>query len=168
MVKLWLYPRGPDSGFTVYPGFGNRHTYFGTSGLTHALGEPCYVVEPIPAGAEPVPNGLPVYTLFYENDDDPKRRLGSDSKLTFTAPADGKYRVRIGDVRGFGGEGFHYELIARAPAPSFKVTHNRDAKKEIPLAPGTGKEFIVKVERYDGFEGPIEVSVEGLGVFMCT
>ena len=162
VVKLWLYPRGPDSGFTVYPGFGNRHNYFGTSGLTHALGEPCYVVEPIPAGAEPVPNGLPVYTLYYENDDDPKRRLGNDSKLTFTAPADGKYRVRIGDVRGFGGDDFSYELVARVPAPDFKVSHNRDPKKELLLAPGTGKEFVVKVERYDGFDGAIEVAVEGL------
>ncbi len=26
VVKLWLYPRGPDSGFKVYPGQGSRYT----------------------------------------------------------------------------------------------------------------------------------------------
>ena len=25
VVKLWYYPRGPDSGYIVYPGTGNRH-----------------------------------------------------------------------------------------------------------------------------------------------
>lgn len=28
VVRLWLYPRGPDSGFKVYPGAGKRHTFF--------------------------------------------------------------------------------------------------------------------------------------------
>ena len=52
VVKLWLYPRGPDSGFRVYPGEGKRWGYFDTTPLAHALGEPCYVVEPHPPGTE--------------------------------------------------------------------------------------------------------------------
>jgi hypothetical protein len=36
VVKLWLYPRGPDSGFKVYPGYGSRYTYFDTTPTTHA------------------------------------------------------------------------------------------------------------------------------------
>jgi len=162
VVKLWLYPRGPDSGFTVYPGFGERKTYFGTSGLTHALGEPCYIVEPIPAGVEPVPNGLPIYTIYYENDDDPNRRLGSDSYLDFTAPADGTYQVRISDVRGFGGEDFTYQLKARTSAPSFTVNHNIDKEKGLKVPPGAGREFMVTADRFDGFEGPIRVELTGL------
>ena len=31
VVRLWLYPRGPDSGFFVYPGQGNRWGYFDTT-----------------------------------------------------------------------------------------------------------------------------------------
>ncbi|MFM8892845.1 MAG: WD40 repeat domain-containing protein, partial [Planctomycetia bacterium] len=46
VVKLWLYPRGPDSGFMLYPGAGSRHTFFHTSAVTHALGEPAWIVEP--------------------------------------------------------------------------------------------------------------------------
>ncbi|MEY4568357.1 MAG: hypothetical protein RLY14_3327, partial [Planctomycetota bacterium] len=38
VVKLWLYPRGPDSGFKVYPGYGSRYTYFDTTATAHALG----------------------------------------------------------------------------------------------------------------------------------
>lgn len=160
VVKLWLYPRGPDSGFTVYPGFGNRHTYFGTSALSHALGAPCYVVRPLPPGEDPVPNGLPVYTLYYDNDDDPQRRAGSDSVLDFTAPADGDYLVRVSDVRGFGGAGFGYRLIARAPKPDFAV--RIETAKDLAFVPGGGQEFVVKADRLDGFDGEIEVTVEGL------
>ena len=38
VVKLWLYPRGPDSGFRVYPGEGKRWGYFDTTPLAHAPG----------------------------------------------------------------------------------------------------------------------------------
>ena len=61
VVKLWLYPRGPDSGFIVYPGSGSRRTYFDTTAVAHPLGQPCYTVEPLPPGASPVQNGLPVF-----------------------------------------------------------------------------------------------------------
>ena len=27
VVKLWHYPRGPDSGYMVYPGSGSRYGY---------------------------------------------------------------------------------------------------------------------------------------------
>ncbi|MCP5542043.1 MAG: hypothetical protein H7A53_13260 [Akkermansiaceae bacterium] len=161
VVKLWLYPRGPDSGFTVYPGFGTRRTYFNTSGLSHALGEPCHVVKPLAAGAEPVPNGLPVYTLYCENDDDPSRRFGADSVLDFVAPADGDYRIRLRDVRGAGGGDFAYRLTIRRPAPGFSVKLE-GAPAKFAIAPGSGREFVVRAERFDGFEGAVEVEVAGL------
>ncbi|MEM7143850.1 MAG: c-type cytochrome domain-containing protein [Verrucomicrobiota bacterium] len=160
VVRLWLYPRGPDSGFNVYPGFGTRHTYFGTTGMAHALGEPCYVVRPLARGEEVRPNGLPVFTIYYENDDDPKRRLGKDSKLTFVAPEDGEYLVRVSDVRGFGGGDYRYELTARAPKPDFSA--QLKSIKELKLARGEAKEFVVHLDRYDGFEGPVRVEVTGL------
>ncbi|MCA9055127.1 MAG: hypothetical protein KDA75_14900, partial [Planctomycetaceae bacterium] len=52
VVKLFMYPRGPDSGFNVYPGTGKRWGYFDTTPLAHALGAPCYVVEPHAPGSE--------------------------------------------------------------------------------------------------------------------
>ena len=59
--------------------------------------------QPHPPGTKLIPNGLPVFTLFYENDDDGERELGTDSRLLFTAPADGTYLVRVTDSRGIGG-----------------------------------------------------------------
>lgn len=46
VVKLWLYPRGPDSGFKVYPGFGQRQTWFNTTPSTHPLQGPAFIVVP--------------------------------------------------------------------------------------------------------------------------
>ena len=50
------------------------------------------------------PNGLPVFTLNYTNDDDGERLLGSDSRLIFTAPAKARYLVRVSDTRGWSGD----------------------------------------------------------------
>jgi len=159
VVKLWHYPRGPDSGFLTYPGEGSRWGYFDTTGLAHALGEPCYVVRPHAPGTALIPNGLPVFTVYYENDDDSRRELGSDSRLTFTAPADGDYIVRLKDVRGQEGEKYSYTLTVRPPKPNFDVTL-RDRK--LAVSSGSGKEFRITARRDDGYEGPIEVAVSGL------
>jgi len=160
VVRLWLYPRGPDSGFKVYPGFGKRRTYFGTTALAHALGEPCAIVKPLPPGTEPAPNGLPTYTIYYENDDDSERHLGRDSRLMFTAPQDGDYLVRVTDVRDQGGSDHHYTLHVRAPEPDFSI--HVEQPKQYAVAPGSGQEFVFKAKRFDGFQGPITVELEGL------
>lgn len=159
VVKLHLYPRGPDSGFNVYPGFGSRHTWFQTTPMSHPLGQPCYIVRALPPGSEPGRNGLPLYRLFYENDDDPEQRNGSDSVLHFTAPADGDYIVRISDVRGFGGEGHDYSLIARALHPDFSVALTAG---DLKIAPGSGKELLFTATRTDGYDGPIDLEIVGL------
>ncbi len=159
VVKLHLYPRGPDSGFNVYPGFGNRRTWFQTTSMAHPLGQPCYIVRALPPGSDPGSNGLPVYRLFFENDDDPERRFGADSVLRFTAPADGDYVVRLADTRGFGGEGYDYTLVARSLKPDFTVA---TTWKDLKLAPGSGCELAFTATRLDGYEGPIEVTLSGL------
>lgn len=159
VVKLHLYPRGPDSGFNVYPGFGNRRAWFQTTPLSHPLGQPCYIVRALPPGSDPGRTGLPVYRLYYENDDDPERRFGADSVLRFTAPADGDYVVRLSDTRGFGGEGYDYTLVARGLAPDFTVAA---AWKDLKLAPESGRELAFTATRLDGYEGPIEITLSGL------
>ena len=70
VVKLWHYPRGPDSGYIVYPGTGNRHTFFDTTPLAHPLGQPAYIVEPRATGTPAAANGLPMFPLYFENDDE--------------------------------------------------------------------------------------------------
>jgi hypothetical protein len=143
----------------VYPGAGKRYTYFGTTALSHPLGEPCYVVQALPPGKEPSPNGLPVFRLYFENDDDPLRRWGKDSHLMFTATEAGSYGVRLRDVTNAGGADFKYELKARARQEDFKVTL---AWLNPVISPGSGKEFGLTVDRLDGFAGEVRVEVGGL------
>jgi hypothetical protein len=160
IVKLWMYPRGPDSGFMVYPGTGMRHTYFDTTPAAHPLGETVYVVNALPPGAQPAPNGLPVFRLNYENDDASNRRFGSDSVLGFTAPLKGRFILRITDARGFGGEKYGYTLEARPAKPDFslKITNGKSPK----ISPGSGQEFTIGVDRHDGFEGKVTVECTNL------
>ena len=159
VCKLWLYPNGPDAGFTMYPGEGKRFTYFDTSAITHALNETCFIVEPHPPGAELVPTGLPVFPIYFENDDDAMRELGSDSRLYFTAPQSGNYVVRVTDVRGFGGHQYHYDLTVRHPQPDFEVTVEMDEQS---ISAGGAGEFTLRAKRVDGFEGEIHVDVREL------
>jgi hypothetical protein len=160
VVKLWMYPRGPDSGFMVYPGIGTRHTYFETTPLSHPLGETVYTVRALPPGSQPPPSGLPLFPLYWENDDDSRREAGHDSVLHFEAPADGEYLLRVGDTRGFGGEQFGYRVVARAAQPDFAVKLSMGYKLKV--SPGSGSEFQVEARRIDGFEGEIEVALENL------
>ena len=159
VCKLWLWPRGPDSGFQFYPHTGNRQTFFDTTATSHALNEPAYIVEPHAPGTQPLPNGLPIFTVYYENDDDSERELGNDSRLTFTAPADGTYLIRISDVRGSSGEKFAYELTARSQQPDFSGKLNGENPT---VGAGNGKEFNVTIDRKDGFDGEIRIDIDGL------
>lgn len=161
VVKLWLYPRGPDSGFKVYPGEGRRHAMFGTTPVSHALNEPAYVVRALPPGTQPAPNGLPVFRLNFENDDDPTRQSGADSLLLFHAPTTGRYVARVTDTRGFGGSGtnFQYRLGIRPRRPAFSVRIEGMNPK---VSPGSGREIRFVATRKEGFEGPIRVEVGNL------
>ncbi|XZE20109.1 c-type cytochrome domain-containing protein [Pirellulaceae bacterium SH449] len=159
VVKLWFYPRGPDSGFRVYPGRGSRATYFDTTAATHALNEPAWIVTELAAGAEPVPNGLPVFPIYYTNDDAAHRQFGTDSQLTFTAPEDGTYLIRVRDSRGQAGDDYHYRLSLHPPQPRFTV---RLEQTELALRPGSGTEFSFVAERWDGMTEEIRFAVDGV------
>lgn len=157
VVKLFHYPRGPDSGFNVYPNFGKRHGMFDTTPITHALHEPCFIVEPHPPGTEFPATGLPQFLLNYENDDDAQQELGANSRLTFVVPETGEYMVRVRDVRDFGGQDFSYKLEVRPEAPGFSIqgiigenpTLLRDAYKRIGIT----------IDRVDNFAGPIDIEL---------
>ncbi len=159
VTRLWMHPRGPDSGFDMYPGGGQRWTYFGTSHVTHALGEPAYIVKPLLEGEEPIANGLPVFDIYYENDDDPMRRANKGSRLLFSTPQTGNYTVFIRDTRGQGGEGFQYQARIRPARPDFQASVSQVTQG---LLVGAGREFTVTVERCDDFDGPVEFSITGL------
>ena len=159
VTRLWLYPRGPDSGYNVYPNDGQRWTYFGTTHTTHALGEPAYVVRPVKHGEAAAANGLPTFDIFYQNDDDPQRLAGKNSRLVFSTPADGQYSVRVSDTRASGGDNYQYRLRIRPATPSFKPIVNKANGK---IHRGTGREFTVRVDRFDGFDGEVTFDIPDL------
>jgi len=159
VVRLFRAPQGPDSGFVFYTRQGRRRNYFDTTATAHSNGQPCYIVEAHPPGAALPPNGLSVFDLSFQNDDDADRKLGSDSKIHFTAPADGAYFARVTDTRGFGGDRYLYTLAARAPQPGFKLSVEG---MNLAVPRGSGQRFAVNAERIDGFEGEIRVEISGV------
>lgn len=163
VTRLAMHPRGPDSGFNVYPNEGKRWTYFGTSGRTHALGEPAYIVRELSMGNQRVANGLPVFDIPYTNDDDPQRVAGKNSRLLFVAPRDGLFTVRVSDTRGEGGKEYGYSVAIRAAKPAFVPSASKVTK---PMHAGTGREFRLRVEREDGFEGAVTFDISGLPEFL--
>jgi hypothetical protein len=157
--KIYRMPRGPDSGIMFYTLRGQRRCYFDTSGTVHAIGDDVYIVQPYEPGATFPENGLPVFKLYYANDDDGDRKLGRDSRLMFTAPDDGEYIVRVTDTRGFGGPDYKYALTLRRAAPGFKASVPQ-TKKTVPE--GSGQRLTVKIDRLDDFEGPVAFNIENV------
>jgi WD40 repeat protein len=157
--KFYLAPRGPDSGYDFYQNAGKRRTYFDTTAMAHAKEDRVYVVEAFTPGAKLVDNGLPVFPLYFVNDDDGERELGADSRLTFVAPHDGEFIARVTDSRGFQGEKYDYDLTLRPARPDFSVSvATRNAK----VFAGSGQRMKFVADRKDNFDGPIEVRVENL------
>jgi WD40 repeat protein len=160
LVKLWMAPRGPDSGFNLFPGAGQRHTYLDTTAVAHAMGSPAYIVHALSPNSAPPKNGLPLFTLYYENDDDALRVHGTDPVLHFTAPADGIYSAVVTDTRGFGGTDFPYELRLRPAHEDFHALLTEGEKALV--SPGGGRPFRIKIERRDEFDGPVSVEFKNL------
>jgi hypothetical protein len=159
IMKIIRMPRGPDGGCFFYINDGKRRAYFDTSATSHSLDEPCYVVQPYPLGSTIAANGLPIFTLNYQNDDSGDRKIGRDSRLTFTAPADGRFVVKVTDTRGWGGDRFVYSLAIREPKPDFGV---KLAGMNPTVMPGASVGFSFRAERTDNFDDPIQIDITGL------
>ena len=159
IMKIIRMPRGPDGGCFFYINDGKRRAYFDTSATSHSLDEPCYVVQPYPLGSSIAANGLPIFTLNYQNDDSGDRKIGRDSRLTFTAPADGRYVVKVTDTRGWGGDRFVYSLAIREPKPDFSV---KLAGMNPTVMPGASVGFSFRAERTDNFDDPIQIDITGM------
>jgi hypothetical protein len=97
-------------------------------------------------------------TIFYRNDDGGPG-FDKDARLTFDPPADGTYIVRVEDVRALGGEAFGYHLVAREPRPDYRIRLSTDN----PSVPRGGSAVVTAhVDRIDGFDGAVDVALEGL------
>ena len=159
VCKTFRSPQGPDSGYVLYSVDGKRKNYFDTSAAGHAKDEPAYIVEAFPPQSKIVDNGLPVFSLYFTNDDDGERKLGKDSRLIFTAPADGAYLIKVSDVRGASGDNFGYRLIVRHPQPDFTVAVNTMNPK---VPAGSGQRLKFTLTRQDHFEMAVRLDIAGL------
>jgi hypothetical protein len=142
-----------------YAGDGGKRTcLFDTTATAHAVEEPCFIVNAHAPGTKLISTGLPVFPVFYTNDDEAGRRLGSDSRLTFTAPADGAYLVRVRDSGGQGSDRHGYRLTVRPPQPDFNVSFNNGER----VAAGSGRQFSLSVDRLDGFDDEVKIDISGM------
>lgn len=82
-----------------------------------------------------------------------------DPLLSFTAPADGDYRLLVRDLHRRGGPRFAYALRVTDAEPDFALTLAGD---RYDATPGETASVKVTIDRRDGFSGPIEVVAEGL------
>jgi hypothetical protein len=158
LVQVNELPKGPDEDVSFTSFRGRRVAFEDTSSEAHALGRPVYKVELHPPGSTFSPNGLPLFTLTYRNDDGGPT-WGKDSRLSFIAPAAGDYIVRIRDARGEAGPLYAYRLTLAAPRPDFDVF----VSPSNPNVPRGGRvPVMVTAYRRDGFNDPIEVRLDGL------
>lgn len=158
LMRILSMPKGPDDDCQFYTSGGQRLGFLGTTPNAHAQGCPMYKVEFHPPGSTFPPNGLPVFSLNYRNDDGGPG-YGKDSLIFFDAPTDGTYQARVSDARGAGGSTHAYRLTVRPPKPDFTVSFS-------PTAPAVWKggaiPITVNATRLDGFDGPIRVKLDGL------
>jgi WD40 repeat protein len=159
VCKTFRAPQGPDSGYSLYSIGGKRRNYFNTSATGHAKDEPAYIVEAFAPNSKIIENGLPVFPLFFSNDDDSERKYGKDSRLIFTVPADGTYFVKVSDVRGFTGEKYFYTITARPLRPDFLVEINTMNPK---VPAGSGQRLKFTLNRLDQFDGTVRLDIAGL------
>ncbi|WP_202920383.1 PPC domain-containing protein [Urbifossiella limnaea] len=93
----------------------------------------------------------------------------ADPTLTFTAPADGTYTVRVAErFRSRGGPAFTYRLkVTPDAAPGVTLKLPVDGNSKLPadalsVPRGGAVKLKVSVGRTGGFTGPVELTAEGL------
>ena len=156
--RITFMPDQPDEDIILRNFGGERMAEMNTSPQGHALNAPIYKVEIHGPDAKFPPNGLPVFKLTARNDDGGPG-FGADSRLDFTAPRDGEYRLRIKDANGFEGRDLAYRLTVRLDEKDFMLT----ASPANPNVPRGGRVPVeVTANRVRGYQGPIEVELKGL------
>ena len=118
--------------------------------------------------------GLPLDAVLQVLDADGKTLAETDDvgnsrdpELTFTPPADGKYRVVVRDLNGRGGPHYAYLLRALAPEPDFTLSLSAD---KFNVTAGKETKVVVNIARINGFTDTIDVMAEELpdGVLATT
>lgn len=81
----------------------------------------------------------------------------ADAELSATLPKDGYFDLTVADVQQQGGQDYAYRLYLHAPRPDFQLYV---VPSSINARAGTTVSLAVHVRRQDGFDGPIELTLE--------
>lgn len=109
--------------------------------------------------------GTPLMPLLIVVDGEGKELQRTESGGGFTAPADGRYYVRVEEQFGpRGGPDFVYRVAVNPtqPLPDFRLRMGRNTINVFRASKDKPPELPLKVERSGGFGGPIELEVSGL------
>ena len=82
-----------------------------------------------------------------------------DSRIEWIAPADDEYELFVRDANYFGSKDHVYYLAAKFQQEDFTLVLD-DGR--IPLGPGESIARVITVERRNGFDGEVKLSVRGL------
>jgi hypothetical protein len=93
--------------------------------------------------------------VLAENDD----AFGKDSRIDWTAPAEGDYTIEVRDLTGHAGPTYFYNLTAQPLRPDFALKCDTDRAM---IAPGNRTAWFVILERKYGFGGDVKVEAQGL------
>lgn len=158
LIRILELPKGPDDDCQFYQVSGQRRAFFGTTPTHHSFGETMYKVEIHPPGKTFPPNGMPVFTLNYHNDDGGPG-YGKDSVLFFDPPADGSYQVRILEARGAFGPAHAFRVTVRPPKPDFTVSANVGGPS---LLKSGAVPVNVTINRIDGYDGAVSIQLKNI------
>lgn len=158
VTRILALPRNPDDDCLFWSDQGVRVGLLGTTPEHHPMAQPIYKVDVLAPDAVLPPGSASPVRVDHRNDDGGPE-FGKDSYLAFEPPADGDYRVRVGDARALGGSEFRYHLVARRPRPDFAIS----VAPENPSIPrGSTTLLTVRVHRRDGFEAPVSIEARDL------
>jgi hypothetical protein len=152
VLRILALPSGPDADCRFYNVEGRRVGFFDTTPIHQAQGSLVYKVEVHPAGAILPSNGLPSFKMYFQNDDGGPG-FGKDSRIFFTAPADGIYQLRVSDANRNASALHSYHVTIRKPTPSFTVRTRQNPN----VWKGEAVPMTFTASRQDGFDGPIRV-----------
>ncbi len=88
-----------------------------------------------------------------------KRSFADSIIENWLVPKDGRYVIEIRDLHLRGGDSFVYFIAATRSAAKFLLYADTD---KTPLTPGTSGVVFVRAEKKNGFDGEIQLHVDGL------
>ena len=157
IARIFTLPRNPDDDCLFFSD-DNRMGFFGTTPEQHSMGRTVTKLEIITDEMESSIDPNLLLKIPYGNDDGGSS-VSNDSFIAFNPPADGTYSVKVRETRGFYGPDAAYAVVVREPSPDFEL---QVSPMDWSISSESPKLVTASIKRLDGFDGPVDISIEGL------